>query len=226
MFHGATSLSAIAWPRRGLSGSGCTACGPVAPSGMPSADFAAMPAPLAPVLISAHARTASAAAAIAPLSLADVIAHLAFLIDGPGLDAVVVLHEAGNRARLLDLRHARLHVARTVERAAHEDRRRAVPVPARFEACEGLVHDRLFQHRLAPRSAAVGRDIDRANLPRPRPGEPADLLVAGRLEPLPARRRGDDGLALHHHAELAPLAIGHRIGIARGLAAEVPRLVT
>src|SRR5690242_1993795 len=90
MFQAATSASLTAWPRRGLSGSGCTACGPLAPSGMPSADFAAMP-PRLPVFICAHAATASAAAAIAQLSLADDIAHLAFLVHCPGLDAVVVL---------------------------------------------------------------------------------------------------------------------------------------
>src|SRR3954468_2050770 len=98
MFQAATSVSLIAWPRRGLSASGCTGCGPVAPSGMPSADFTAMP----PVCICAHANAASAAAATAQLSLADDIAHLAFLVHRPGLNAVVVLHEAGDGARLLD----------------------------------------------------------------------------------------------------------------------------
>src|SRR5207237_10789061 len=94
MFHGATSASLIAWPSRGLSASGWTGCGPVAPSGMPSADFTAMP-PL-PMPICAHATTASAETAIAQLSLADDIAHLAFLVHRPGLNAVVVLHEAGD----------------------------------------------------------------------------------------------------------------------------------
>src|SRR5581483_9757164 len=110
MFQGAISASLIAWPRRGLSASGCTGCGLVVPSGMPSADFAAMPPPL-PMPIWAQPQTASAAAASARLGLADGIAHLAFLVDRPGLDAVVVLHEAGDGARLLDLRHRRLHIA-------------------------------------------------------------------------------------------------------------------
>src|SRR3982750_524658 len=114
MFHGATSASLIAWPSRGLSASGCTGCGPEAPSGMPSADFTAMPPPL-PIPICAHATTASAVTAIAQLSLADDIAHLAFLVHRPGLNAVVVLHEAGDGARLLDVGHRRLHIAGAVE---------------------------------------------------------------------------------------------------------------
>src|SRR2546423_10953326 len=135
---------------------------------MPSADFAAMPPPV-PIPICAQPAIASAAPARAKLSLADDIAHLAFLVDGPRLDAVMVLHEAGDGARLLDLRHRRLHIAGAVDRAAHQHARSAVPVPAGLEARKALVHDRVFQRRLAPALAAAGRDVDRADLAVARP---------------------------------------------------------
>src|SRR5207244_2219667 len=35
IFQAASSASLIGWPKRGLSGKGCTACGPVLPSGIP-----------------------------------------------------------------------------------------------------------------------------------------------------------------------------------------------
>src|SRR5882672_1722456 len=219
MFHAARSASLTGCPKRGLSGSARTGCGPVAPSGIPSAVLppGALPPPI-------WAQAVSTTTAIR-LNLADRIAHLPIGTDGPGLDHVVVLHEADDGARFAQIRHARLHIAVAVDRAAHQRRRRAIPVPRRLEAREALVHDRLFEHRLAPGLAAVDRDVDRADLAGAGPGEPADLMEPWPLELLPARGRGDDGLGFHHHAELAPLAVGHRIGVARRLAAEVPRLV-
>src|SRR2546425_2471339 len=163
MFHGARSASLTGWPKRGLSGSARTGCGPVAPSGIPSAVFAAMAPPAGVLLAPIWAHAASARVAMR-LNLADGIAHLPIRTDRPGLDHVVVLHEADDRARLAQVGDARLHVTVAVDRAAHQRRRRAIPVPRRLEAREALVHDRLFQHRLAPGLAAVDRDVDRAHL--------------------------------------------------------------
>src|SRR5438128_2036321 len=204
MFHAARSASLTGWPKRGLSGSARTGCGPVAPSGIPSAVFAAMPPPLPGIIrsICAQPHVASAAAAIVPtnLNLADRIAHLPVRVDRPRLDRVVVLHEADDRARLAQVGDARLHVAIAVDRAAHQRRRRAVPVPRRLEAREALVHDRLFEHRLAPGLAAVDRNVDRADLAGARPGEPCDFIKPGALEPLPTRGPGDARFGIHHHA--------------------------
>src|SRR2546427_10426713 len=97
MFQAASSASLIGWPKRGLSGKGCTACGPVLPSGMPLADFAVM---LPPGFAQPKTESAPAIDVMRTLSLADRIAHLAFGVDRPGLNAVVVLHEARDRARL------------------------------------------------------------------------------------------------------------------------------
>src|SRR5256885_12994741 len=97
IFQAARSASLIGWPKRGLSGKGCTACGPVLPSGMPLKDWFAHP----------EIHSAATARARLDLSLADRIAHLAFGVDRPGLNAVVVLHEARDRARLLDFNPGR-----------------------------------------------------------------------------------------------------------------------
>src|SRR3954463_11115284 len=221
MFHAARSASLTAWPKRGRSGSACTACGPVLPSGMPSAVLEAMPGPDGPCLAEQLQRSALPKASRV-LNLADDIAHLPAGVDAPRLDAVVVLDEADDRARLAQVGDARLDVAVRVERAAHQGRGRAVPVPGGLEAREALVHHRLLELRLAPGLAAVGRDVDRADLAGARPGEPGDLVEARTLELHAARRIGDHRLGFHHHAELAPLAVRHRVGVARRLAAEVP----
>src|SRR5256712_13191126 len=134
IFQAASSASLIGWPKRGLSGKGCTACGPVLPSGMPLADFAVMLPP-----ISAQPHRVLVINTKISLRLADRVAHLAFGVDRPGLNAVVVLHEARDRARLLDFLHCRLHVARAVERAAHQHGRGAIPVPAGLEARQAFV---------------------------------------------------------------------------------------
>src|SRR5438128_2147226 len=199
MFHAARSASLTGWPRRGLSGSARTGCGPVAPSGMPSAVFAAMPPPAGALLPPIWAHAASARVATR-LNLADGIAHLPIRTDRPRLDHVVVLHEADDCARLLYLAHARLYIAVVVDRAAHQRCRGAVPVPRRLEAREALVHDRLFEHRLAPGLAAVDGNIDRADLAGARPGEPCDFIKPGALEPLPTRGPGDARFGIHHHA--------------------------
>src|SRR5947209_18064487 len=95
MFQAARSLSLTAWPKRGLSRSGCTGCGPVAPSGMPSAVLAAMPPPELPppgtirsICAQPHVASAAAAAAQTNLNLADGIAHLPVRVDRPRLDRV------------------------------------------------------------------------------------------------------------------------------------------
>src|SRR5688572_16614796 len=177
MFQAATSASVIGLPKRGLSASGCTGCGPELPIQMPVEDFAGA---LLPPPRFAHAITARAPATAAnpALSLADDIAHLPIGVDGPRLDAVVVLHEAHDRALLCDLLHARLHVPRAVDRAAHQQRGLAIPIPRRLEAREALVHDRLLELRLAPVLAAVDRNVDRANLAGAGPCESGDLVEA------------------------------------------------
>src|SRR5688572_23410167 len=211
MFQAAISASLIGLPKRGLSASGCTGCGPVLPIQMPFEDFAGALPP--PMLRFAHEITvrAPATAANAALSLADDIAHLPSGVDGPRLDRVVVLHEADDGALLLNVLHGRLHVAVAVDRAAHQHRRLAVPVPRRLEAREALVQDRLLELRLAPGLAAVDRDVDRANLAGARPREPGDLVEAGAFQLHAARRIRDHRLGLHHHAELPPLTFGHRV---------------
>src|SRR6185503_15346932 len=149
----ARSASLTGLPKCGLSASGCTLCGAVLPSGMPTEDFSPI-GPPPPRL--AHEASASAPASSARLGLADDIAHLPTGVDGPRLDCVVVLHEAHDRAGLLQILHGRLHVAVTVDRAAHQHGGLAVPVPRRLEARQALVHDRLFELGLAPGLAAVG----------------------------------------------------------------------
>src|SRR2546425_2811253 len=114
MFHAARSASLTGWPKRGLSGSARTGCGVEVPSGIPSAVFAAMPPPAGVLLPPIWAHAASARVAIT-LNLADCIAHLPIRIDRPRLDHVIVLHEAHDRPRLLDVAHARLHVAVAVD---------------------------------------------------------------------------------------------------------------
>ena len=61
MFHAARSASLTARPKRGLSGSGCTACGPEAPSQMPSAVFARTTSPVRAVTIEYSIQIHSAA---------------------------------------------------------------------------------------------------------------------------------------------------------------------
>src|SRR5690349_652533 len=183
MFQLARSASLTACPKRGLSGSGCTACGAVLPSGTPAVECTAMGLPFMPAQPRAASATVTAAAR--SLSLADCIAHLPGLVDRPRLDRVVVLHEADDRARLLQVRDARLHVAVVVHGAAHQHRRPSVPVPADLEAREALVHDRLLDHRLAPVLAAVGGHVDRADLARARPRKPGDLVEARAFQLLP-----------------------------------------
>src|SRR5713101_8481272 len=118
MFHAARSASLTGWPKRGLSGSGCTGCGPELPSGMPLEDFAAMPPPPPVMLVQATRKSEDPIKAKTCLRLADDIAHLAFRVDRPGLNGAVVLHEADDGAHLLDVLHARLHVACAVHGAA------------------------------------------------------------------------------------------------------------
>src|SRR3982074_14557 len=100
MSQAARSASLIGWPKCGFSGKGCTACGPVLPSGIPVHDLPAPPPPL-----SAQPHRALVIKTKVSLRLTDRIAHLAFGVDRPGLNPVMVLHEAGDRARLLDFLH-------------------------------------------------------------------------------------------------------------------------
>src|SRR3954468_3479933 len=227
MFHAAMSPSLIGLPKRGLSASGCTGCAPVVPRGIPVADFACMP-PAPPRFAQERRKTEPAITPLIAkpgLRLADDIAYLPVGRHRPWLNRVVVLNEAYDGALLLDVLHSRLDVTVAVHRAAHQRRRLAVKVPADLEAGEAFVHDRLFELGFAPVLAAVERDIDRADLAGARPGEAGHFVEARPLEVHAARGVGDDRLGLHHHAELAPLAFVNRIPIARGLAAEMPRLL-
>ena len=74
------------------------------------------------------------------------------------------------------------------------------------------------------RPTAVRGDVDGRDRAPARPGEALDLVPAGAIELHPAGRVGDHRLALHHHAELAPFAVRHRVGVAGGLAPQLPGL--
>src|SRR5258708_33128627 len=105
MFHAARSASLTACPKRGLSGSARTGCGPVAPSGIPSA---VLPPGVLPPPIWAQAVSTTTAIR---LNLADGIAHLPIGTDGPRLDRVLVLQEADDGARFAQLLRARRRIA-------------------------------------------------------------------------------------------------------------------
>src|SRR6185436_6178797 len=164
-------------------------------------------------------------AASANLSLAGRIAHLPFFVYGPRLNPIVVLHETDCEAGFRDLLHARLYVSRAVDSAAHQQCRTSVPVPADLEARKALIHDWFFEHRLAPVLSAVEGNVHCPNLSSAGPCEARHFMESACFQLVPAGWRRNDRLALHHHAELTPLAPRHRVGVARGLAAEVPRLI-
>src|SRR5262245_7662710 len=155
----------------------------------------------------------------------DRIAHLPVRADRPGEDSIVVLHEPRDGPGLHDVGHRRLNVAGRVHGAALDDGGLAVPVPPIPEAREAFVHHGLLERGRVPVLAAVHRHVHGGNPAAPRPGEPLDLLPARAFQLHAARRPGDDRLALHDEAELPPLALRHRVGVARRLAAEVPGLV-
>src|SRR5260221_11992163 len=106
MFHAARSASLTACPKRGLSGSARTGCGPVAPSGIPSA---VLPPGVLPPPIWAQAVSTTAAIR---LKLADGIAHLPIGNDRPGVERGVVLHQPDHRARFSQIRHPPPHISR------------------------------------------------------------------------------------------------------------------
>src|ERR1700730_11330665 len=198
MFQAAMSPSEMGLPKRGL---------PDWPSATPEL-----------------AEASSRASAPAP-NLCDRIFHLPGLAHRPRENSVVMLHEANERAGFRDLGHGGLHVAGTVDGAACDLGWAAIPVPDVTEAGQGAIEDRFFQHRLAPGLAAVDRDVDGFDSAVSRPGETFDRIDARPGELHPSRGSRDDGLALHDEAELPPFAFGHRIGVARGLAAQGARLV-
>src|SRR5437763_758355 len=71
---------------------------------------------------------------------------------------------------------------------------------------------------------AIGADVDRLDLAVARPREALDFLDP-RFDAHAAGRPRDHRLALHDEAELAPLAVRHRIGVARGFATGIPCLI-
>src|SRR6266545_4003449 len=198
MFQAAMSASEMGLPKRGL---------PDWPSATPKL-----------------AEASSRASAPAP-KLCDRIFHLPGLAHRPRENSVVMLHEADERAGFRDLGHGGLHVPRAVDGATCDLGWPAIPVPDVTEAGQAAIEDRLFEHGLAPSLAAINRDVNRFDGAVSRPGETFDRVDArpGKLHP--SRRSRDDGLALHDEAELPPFAFGQRIGVTRGLAAQVPRLV-
>src|SRR2546429_213826 len=133
-----------------------------------------------------------------------------------------MLHEADERAGFRDLGHGGLYVPATVDGAARDLGWAAAPIPDVTEAGQAAIEDRFLQRRLAPGLAAVDRDVDCFDSAVSRPGETFDRIDARPGELHPSRGSRDDGLALHDEAELPPFAFGHRIGVARGLAAQVP----
>src|SRR5215468_4978505 len=117
-----------------------------------------------------------------------------------------MLHETDERAGFPDLGHRGLHVAGAVDGAAGDLGRSAVPLPDVAEAGEAAVEERLLEHRLAPALAAVERHVHGLDGSIAGPGEALDRVDARSAELHPARRPGDDGLALHDETELPPFA--------------------
>src|SRR5919198_737227 len=198
MFQAAISASEMGLPKRGLS------------------DWP----PATPKLAEASNRASAPAA-----KLCDRIFHLPSLAHRPRENSVVMLHEADERAGFRDLGHGGLHVPGAVDGAARDLGGAPLPLPDVTEAGQAAIEDRFFQHRLAPDLAAIDRDVDCFDSAVSRPGETFDRVDTRPGELHPSRGSRDHGLALHDEAELPPFAFGHRIGVARGLAAQVPRLV-
>ena len=62
------------------------------------------------------------------------------------------------------------------------------PTARAAESGQGPGQHRLLQFGLPPAPAVINRDIDAADLAMTAPGKPADLVKAGRIQPLAARR--------------------------------------
>src|SRR6187551_1096805 len=197
MFQGAMSASLIGLPKCGLS---CALAAAAMPASTPAARMTLR---------------------------RDDIAHLPFFGDRPALYPVVMLHERVrvDAAMGADLLDRRLDVTVAVERAALQYRQPAVPVPRRLEGRQAFVQYRRLQRRFTPVLAAVDRDVDLLDLAPAGPRKTTDFVGPRAGQLLSARWRGDDRLGVHFHAELAPLAVGHRVRVARGFAAEMPRLI-
>src|SRR5689334_2263596 len=106
------------------------------------------------------------------------MADLAVLADCPAGDAVKVINRLA--AAFGQQRVARrLNIPGTVGRAALQHRGAAVPSPRNAEAGRRLWQDRLLQGGSGPALAAVGRDVDQADLAVARPRETRDLVSSG-----------------------------------------------
>ena len=119
----------------------------------------------------------------------------------------------------------RLHVARLVDRAAHEKSLTTVPVPDMPEAGGALGEDGLLKLSRRPVASAV-----RAHL-HPRDASPAAPREASDLPPTPLGkyvgigRKGDGRLGVHHEAELPCRAVVEWVRVLGGLVARHGRAV-
>src|SRR5262249_37128067 len=111
----------------------------------------------------------------------------------------------------------RLHVAGIVDGTRLEHRRGAIPLPSQAETRERARKDRLRERRLDPGAAAVGRQLDLADLSVPRPREPRDLVEARAGDAHAVRGTRDQRLDLHRIREHERLAVGLQIGVPRRL---------
>src|SRR5712692_3173489 len=144
-----------------------------------------------------------------PGSLCVNMLHLAFAVDRPAREAVVVLVRKGQDGRDLlglaalshELGAGRLHVAGLVPCAALQYRRPAVPPPGHAEPGKSLGEHRRLQRRLRPALAAVGGNHDLGNPAVARIGDAGNLVVSGPLQRQPRRRMGDEGLHLLQEVE-------------------------
>src|SRR6266436_1008478 len=137
------------------------------------------------------------------------IGHLAVGRDTPRPDRVVVIVVivAAHREQF---GQGWLNVAGLVDGAALDDCRFAVPVPRQSETGQRPRQHRLLQLRFLPALAVVDGYIDTPDPAVAAPGDAADLVEAGRRQPLAAGRARDDGLGFHIECELARLAIRHQ----------------
>src|SRR5438093_5234630 len=77
-------------------------------------------------------------------------------VNYPRSDRIQVIRNASVTTRGKQLLARRLHVAGLVDRAAHDDRFAAVPVPLKVKACVCLRQDGHLKVRRGPSLAAIG----------------------------------------------------------------------
>src|SRR3954453_5951758 len=134
------------------------------------------------------------------------IGHLAVGRDAPGPDRVVVVEKILTTHRE-QFGERRLHIAGLIDRTALDHGRLAVPPPGQTEACQGAGEQWLLQSRPPPTLALIDGHLDASDLAMPAPGDAGDLVKAGRIQALAARRTRDDRLRLHIEGKLPRRAV-------------------